>query len=204
MVGYTHSYYGVLQGGALKLPLFQVLIPAGTMLYRSTPSARLFKPDRIRQQRLHSVDHSEKKVGVYFATYPLLSAAMADEYNKDLEFVVFCTTDEIRAYFGKYSVDAGNHFENEVVVIYDTDPNITLRPRDLENSAGEVFIQDENDLAKIQYLQGYKLSLAALRNYIATQHIPAEHGAPARYSMEQIYSLQDYIDHGVLTPIPSD
>jgi hypothetical protein len=87
------------------------VIPAGTMLYRSSPPSGMHNGHKFRGICEYSTNIAKQKQtctntgrhGVFFGTYPLLALAMALEYDMDRELGVFKTLVDIPVILGKYS-----------------------------------------------------------------------------------------------------
>jgi hypothetical protein len=77
------------------------LIPKDTYLFRVASNIFKYKDyEGLKKNQLECGDTG--KVGIYFATIPILSLAICLEYDKLLEFGIFKTTDEIKISKGKY------------------------------------------------------------------------------------------------------
>lgn len=77
------------------------IFPRGTRLYRVADGLGKFAHARIAGARSTCTDTG--KLGVYFATYPFLSMAIATEYHRDMVLGEFVTTADIVAAEGKYA-----------------------------------------------------------------------------------------------------
>lgn len=76
------------------------IIPRGTVLFRAADSLANMVPEKIAAQFNECTDTGKR--GLYFATYPLLSMAIATEYHRDMLMGVFEVQEDIVAADGKY------------------------------------------------------------------------------------------------------
>jgi len=76
------------------------IIPRGTILFRAADSLLDVMPDKIAQH--FNVCTDTHKRGLYFATYPFLSMAIATEYHRDMLLGVFEVQQDIVAADEKY------------------------------------------------------------------------------------------------------
>ncbi len=152
----------------------EVIIPAGTILYRAAKELLSYDCENIVESRRKCSDTG--KTGVYFGNYLLISMAIATEYKSDQMLGVFITTKDIKLTHGKYSYrevhperfegflegtaphpgellpdENIGHFDDNVGAIL----NDNLMPT-IENE-GEVFIASKSDLANIKLIAKYMI-----------------------------------------------
>jgi len=164
------------------------LIPAGTILYRSSPNICIYGSNLCNQKR--ECGNTGKK-GVYFSTYILQSLAMAIEYDRDLELGIFVTTAPISVTIGKYSfrnihperwnptwpknhilIENENisHFNSEMepIITFNNVP-ISYVQFDLNPGEGELFLTKKEELDSVKLVETYKISVDALKRLIKNE-----------------------------------
>jgi len=157
------------------------IMPRGTVLFRASDSLTNLVPDRIATQANLCTDTG--KSGLYFATYPFLSMAIATEYQRDMLLGVFEVQEDIIAADGKYQyrkliLPNGvqskedldkipdplpeeyniNHFDPLVLpILYDVGSHENMTPLDFKPHgwAGELFVANPADRAKINLVQKF-------------------------------------------------
>ena len=157
------------------------ILPRGTILFRASDSLRDLVPDRIATQANLCTDTGKR--GLYFATYPFLSMAIATEYQRDMLLGVFEVQEDIIAADGKYQFrklilpngvqtieDLGkipdplpekyniNHFDPLMLpILYEVGGHENMTPLEFKPHgwAGELFVANAADRAKIKMIQKY-------------------------------------------------
>lgn len=99
MLGLTLPYF--LDTPEAQAGFRRRIIPRGTMLFRAADSLVDVVPEKIAQH--FNVCTDTHKRGLYFATYPFLSMAIATEYHRDLLLGVFEVQQDIVAADDKYA-----------------------------------------------------------------------------------------------------
>ncbi len=163
-----------------------IIIPKGTLLYRSSPICN--KEKRYCKET--------RKTGVYFSTYMLMSLAMCIEYQKSMNLAIYEVKKDIKCVVGKYThldmppvgfTDINilgvtlplikkrirpniNHFDKDILPIIDLKfswmSQLSKKDLGITNNDGEVFITDDEDLKNIILKEKYYIPLEGLLDVI--------------------------------------
>lgn len=113
-------------------------IPKGTLLFRSYRTTKDLKPYRCNDTGKH---------GLYYANYPLLSIAMALEYEQDMKLQCYATTMDICATNGKYSfrnMNPHRYFDKDGTMILHVQPLENENISHFDHAMGPMFSKNYN------------------------------------------------------------
>lgn len=198
----------VMRGGVFDYDddeeVTQFTIPAGQRLFRTSPTACDYTDSKLLMQRRYSSEID--KTGIYFATWPFLSMAMALEYGNDVQLAVFRTSAPITVTIGKYNAPGKSHFDHNVnPIAYSQKPHpgghpvagsfdlLTLQQEDLFQSAlwtGELFIVEQEQILNIHFMEAFTLSHDKLLQDLLDTFEAGE--------LFDMFTLAPYIAKGVL------
>jgi hypothetical protein len=183
-------------------------------------------PEKIAQH--YNVCTDTDKRGLYFATYPFLSMAIATEYQRDMFLGVFELTQDIEAADGKYKfrelmfpkgVRSGedlksipsplpekyniNHIDTLILpILQEEGDDKDILPSDFTATgwAGELFIAKSTDRAKLKLIDAFIIRYAEVPR-IARE---LEYNVHADYYMESAIEWLKYLKPtSVLDKVPT-
>jgi hypothetical protein len=170
----------------------------GILLYRAVDDITPYDGDLYA---LRNVCTDTGKKGLYFATGPLLSLAMAVEYDRSMELGVFQTTADIRLSVGKYGFRTARYFEPDGTIrlgivptqqqnISHYDPEIRAILPGIDDypvpAGAEVFLADRPSLEKLRLIGKYIIRKEPLKRSLR------------RYGADPERELDSYVREKVL------